>query len=165
MTSWTPPEIPASAGALLFDSRGRLLILEPTYKDGWTVPGGAMEDDGETPWEACQREVFEETGLTVTHGRLVAVDTRPAKAGRKLGLRFLFDCGTLDDAQIASIRLQASEIASYRFVDRADAHALLSKPVRRRVKHGWGATHCRYLENGRPVDGVDGAGPDGETRA
>src|ERR1035441_10528936 len=31
------PRIPASAGALIFDAAGRLLILKPTYKAGWTL--------------------------------------------------------------------------------------------------------------------------------
>jgi hypothetical protein len=43
------PAIPASAGALIFDQTGRMLILKPTYKSGWTIPGGVMEADGETP--------------------------------------------------------------------------------------------------------------------
>src|SRR5690348_2961409 len=51
------PAIPVSAGALIFDRRGRLLIIKPTYKSGWTIPGGVMEADGETPWQACMREV------------------------------------------------------------------------------------------------------------
>src|SRR6516162_11526540 len=59
------PAIPASAGALIFDRAGLLLILKPTYKSGWTIPGGVMEADGETPWEACQREVREECGIDV----------------------------------------------------------------------------------------------------
>ena len=48
------PAIPVSAGALIFDRSGRLLILKPTYKSGWTIPGGIMEADGETPWDACR---------------------------------------------------------------------------------------------------------------
>src|SRR5512141_304998 len=87
------PTIPASAGALVFDRRGRLLVLDPTYKSGWTLPGGEMEDTGETPWQACRREVREECGLDVAGGRLVCVDTRPARPGRRGGVRFLFDCG------------------------------------------------------------------------
>lgn len=154
MTTWKPPEIPASAGAMLFNAVGELLILEPTYKTGWTIPGGAMEADGESPWDACRREVREETGLTVTAGRLAAVDTRPAKDRGSLGLRFLFDCGRLTSKQIDSIRLQESEIRSHRFVNRDDAHRLLSKPVRRRVLAAWNASHCLYLENGRPLDDV-----------
>ena len=38
--------IPVSAGALVFDRAGRLLILKPTYKSGWTIPGGVLETDG-----------------------------------------------------------------------------------------------------------------------
>ena len=39
------PAIPASAGALIYDGAGRVLILKPTYKSGWTIPGGVMEAD------------------------------------------------------------------------------------------------------------------------
>ena len=77
------PGIPVSAGALIFDRAGRLLILKPTYKSGWTIPGGVMEADGESPWEACRREVREETGIDVARGRLAAVDS----AARVLAVR------------------------------------------------------------------------------
>ena len=32
------PGIPASAGALVRDAEGRILLLKPTYKKGWTIP-------------------------------------------------------------------------------------------------------------------------------
>src|SRR5215469_6438108 len=83
------PAVPASASALIFDERGRLLILRPTYKSGWTIPGGVMENDGETPWQACRREVREECGLEVTSARLACVDFRRPGAGRAGGIRFL----------------------------------------------------------------------------
>jgi 8-oxo-dGTP diphosphatase len=59
------PAVPASAGALIFDRAERLLILKPTYKTGWTIPGGVMEADGETPWDACRRCVYLENGRRV----------------------------------------------------------------------------------------------------
>lgn len=148
------PEIPASAGAILLDEEGRLLILKPTYKSGWTVPGGVMEADGETPWEACRREVAEETGIEVTRGRLVCVDTRPAKNGGKLGLRFLFHCGTLTPEQVAGIRLQEYEVSEYRFATIPEALELLRPAIRRRVKKALASDTCLYLEGGRRVDGV-----------
>ncbi len=95
------PAIPASAGALIFDRRGRLLIVEPTYKSGWTIPGGVMEADGETPWQACQREVREECALDLSAGTLVCMDFRLRRENNPGGIRFLFDCGQLPDAALA----------------------------------------------------------------
>jgi len=158
-TIFVLPRIPASSGALIFDGAGRLLILKPTYKSGWTVPGGQMEDNGETPWEACRREVYEESGLVVESGRLVCVDflrPRPEKPG---GMRFLFDCGAFDDETFAGIVIQEDEIAEHRFVDVAGALELLSGPLRRRVGASVGVQSTVYLEDGRPPETVaDGPG-------
>jgi 8-oxo-dGTP diphosphatase len=154
------PAVPASAGALIFDRQGRLLILRPTYKSGWTIPGGVMEADGETPWQACQREVSEECGIDVTSGRLACVDFRPPRQGRARGIRFLFDCGELDDGTLSAITLQSEELAEHRLVPVHEALALLRKPIRRRVRAVRTADgrkrlpHCVYLENGRPVSAV-----------
>jgi ADP-ribose pyrophosphatase YjhB (NUDIX family) len=148
------PAIPAAAGALIFDSAGRLLILKPTYKSGWTIPGGVMEADGETPWDACRREVWEECGLEVLGGRLACVDFRPARPGRPGGMRFLFDCGVVGDAELAGITLQAEEISEYRVEVLEVALGLLRWPIRRRVRAGTRRRRCVYLENGRRVDGV-----------
>ena len=149
------PRVPASAGALLFDGQGRLLVLKPSYKRGWTIPGGQLEADGETPWQACRRETREECGIEVTEGRLVCVDFRsPKPPGRAGGLRFLFDCGRLGSEQIESIALQAEEIVACRFVELDRAARLLSGPVRRRVLASVGTDRCLYLEDGRPVDGI-----------
>jgi 8-oxo-dGTP pyrophosphatase MutT (NUDIX family) len=148
------PRIPASAGAMIFDSAGRLLILKPTYKKGWTIPGGQIEASGESPWEACQRETREECGLEVIHGRLVCVDFLRPKTSRPGGMRFLFDCGAFTDRQLSAIKLQDGEIAEHRFAELAEATALLSGPVRRRVAAGVRARRCVYLEDGRPAPGV-----------
>jgi len=155
--SWALPRIPASAGALIFDRSGRLLILNPTYKKHWTIPGGQIEADGETPWEACRRETREECGLEVARGRLVCVDFLRPRERRPGGMRFVFDCGTLTDDQLAGIALQQEEISEHRLVDLPTAETLLSGPVRRRVLACAGAKHCVYLESGRPVPGVSGA--------
>jgi len=148
------PRIPASAGAMIFDRKGRLLILKPTYKAGWTIPGGEMEADGETPWEACQREVAEECGLTVRRARLACVDFRRPRPGRSGGMRFLFDCGRLDDDALAAITVQPNEISQYRIVKLGTALPLLSGPIRRRVKAGSSAAGTVYLEEGRQIAAV-----------
>jgi ADP-ribose pyrophosphatase YjhB (NUDIX family) len=148
------PRIPASAGAVIFDGARRLLILKPTYKAGWTVPGGQLEADGETPWEACRREVREESGLALESGRLAVVDFLRPRADRPGGMRFLFDCGELDDGQLGAIEVQAEEIAEHRFVPLEKALKLLSGPLRRRVGAATRTRRCQYLEDGRAVSSV-----------
>ena len=148
------PAIPVSAGALIFDRAGRLLILKPTYKSGWTIPGGVMEADGETPWEACRREVREECGLEVRRAWLACMDFRRPKPGRPGGIRFLFDCGRLGDRDLTGIVVQPEEVSEYRFAALPDALGLLRGPIRRRVRAAAGRERLVYLEDGRPVPGV-----------
>ena len=139
---------------MIFDRKGRLLILKPTYKSGWTIPGGVMEADGETPWQACQREVREECGLDVRAGRLACVDFRRPRPGRPGGIRFLFDCGALDDASLRAVVLQPEEISEHRIVRVPEALTLLRGPIRRRVAAACKATTAVYLEDGHAVPGV-----------
>lgn len=153
------PRVPVSAGAFISDDEGRLLIVKPTYKSGWTVPGGQLEDDGESPWEGCRREVAEETGLVVTSGRLACVDYLRPHGHNPGGVRFLFDCGRLPAADLAGVRLQEEELSEYRFVHPDEAIRLLSGPVGRRVAAAVASPgSTRYLEGGNPVAGV---GPPG----
>ncbi|HET7049337.1 MAG TPA: NUDIX hydrolase [Solirubrobacteraceae bacterium] len=149
------PRLPASAGALIFDTAGRLLILKPNYKKGWTIPGGQVDSNGESPWEACRRETLEECGLEVARGRLVCVDFRTPRPNRPGGLRFLFHCGTFADSELHAIRLQADEIDEHRLAELDEATKLLSGPIRRRVAAAVGAERCVYLEDGRPVSGIE----------
>ncbi len=153
-TPYEIPRIPASAGALIFDAGGRLLILKPTYKAGWTIPGGQLEADGETPWEACRRETLEESGLVVDSGRLACVDFLRPRPERPGGMRFLFDCGVLDAERLRRVEVQVDEIAEFRFAPAPEALKLLSGPLRRRVRAALGGRKCVYLEDGRPVSGV-----------
>jgi 8-oxo-dGTP diphosphatase len=156
MTEAVPlPAIPVSAGALIFDQAGRLLILKPTYKSGWTIPGGVMEADGETPWDACRREVREECAIEVHRGRLACMDFRRSSSGGPGGIRFLFDCGQVGEESLADIMLQPEEISEYRLAALPDALGLLRRPIRRRVRAATRSRRTVYLENGRPVPGID----------
>jgi 8-oxo-dGTP diphosphatase len=154
-SSYDLPRIPASAGALIFDPDGRLLILKPSYKKGWTIPGGQVEADGESPWAACRRETREECGVVLHRGRLACVDFLAPRPDRPGGVRFLFDCGALDRTEVDQVRPQDPEIEEHRFADLDEALSLLSGPLRRRVKRSVGQKRCVYLEDGRPVPGLD----------
>ncbi len=148
------PRIPSSSGALIGDGAGNVLILRPTYKAGWTIPGGQIEADGESPWDGCRREVAEETGLTVAAGRLVGVDFLRPRPGRPGGLRFLFDCGVIGDGATGTIEVDGEEIDDYRWASPSEAGRLLSGPVGRRVSAVLAAEGVVYLEDGRPVASV-----------
>ncbi|MFF4396960.1 NUDIX domain-containing protein [Streptomyces sp. NPDC001480] len=103
-----------AAGALFFDAAGRVLMVEPTYKDYWEIPGGYVET-GESPLHAAIREVQEELGITPPIGRLLAVDWAPNDAeGDKV--LYLFDGGRLSQEDLAQITLQPDELKSFEFL-------------------------------------------------
>ena len=58
--------------AAIFDEEGRILLTKRADNGQWCMPGGGM-DPGESVSEACEREVWEETGLRVRVTRLVGV--------------------------------------------------------------------------------------------
>jgi len=65
------------SSAVIFDESGSKVLLTRRMDNGlWCLPGGAMES-GESVAEACEREVFEETGLGVRVTRLVGVYSDP----------------------------------------------------------------------------------------
>lgn len=133
----------------MLDDAGRVLLVEPNYKDYWEIPGGLIEV-GETPSQACAREITEELGLTRAPGRLLVVDWAPHPRWGDRVL-FVFDGGTLSQADIAGIRLQPEELDSYEFLNPPDALDRLIPRLRRRVDAALRAraeNRTLYLEHG-----------------
>lgn len=60
----TQARFTVTAGAVVCDERGRVLLLKHTLRkgSGWGIPGGFVAR-GEQPQDAVRREVMEETGL------------------------------------------------------------------------------------------------------
>lgn len=136
---------------MFVDLRGRVMLVRPTYKDHWDVPGGYVEA-GETPRAACVREVGEELGISPAIGALLVVDWAPHD-GEGDKVLFLFDGGTLTPDQHAAIRLQRDELAEYAYRDLADFPDLLIPRLVRRLTAAMRARtlgHPLYLEHGLP---------------
>jgi 8-oxo-dGTP pyrophosphatase MutT (NUDIX family) len=146
----TLPRKRMGAGVLLSDADGRVLLVEPTYKDYWEIPGGGVEAD-ESPYTAVVRELKEELGLPVQPGRLLVTDWVPPRPERTEGLMMLFDGGVLTAEQTAQIQLPADELRSWAWCNQQEAAERLSELLARRIA---AAVRARaegtvvYLENG-----------------
>ncbi|MGA4838749.1 NUDIX domain-containing protein [Streptomyces sp. G45] len=150
------PRVLVGAAALIRDRAGRVLLVEPNYREGWALPGGTVEsDDGESPRQGARRETVEEVGLDLELGGLLAVDWVPGTDERPPLVAYLYDGGVLGDERFASIRLQEEELLSWRLVAREELSAYLPERLARRVlvaldalEAGGGAVE---LEDGRRV--------------
>lgn len=144
-----------AADCLFTDQAGRLLVLEPPYKSTWDLPGGLVERD-ESPRLAAQREVREEIGISVEPGDLLAVDWVSQTGDFTEIVAFLFDGGVLAPADIDQIRIQPTEVSSFKFVPLDEAEQLLDAEQFARVAAALkirGTAETAYLENGiRPSE-------------
>ena len=127
------PRVLAGAAALFRDAAGRVLLVEPNYREGWALPGGTIEsDEGETPRQGARRETAEEIGLDREIGRLLAVDWAHG-TGRPPVVAYLYDGGVLTEDDLAAIRLQEEELLSWRLVPREELAEYLAGSLGRRV--------------------------------
>lgn len=138
-----------AAGVLYRNEAGHVLLVKPTYKDGWDIPGGYVEP-GESPLAAARREVIEELGTELPIAGLLLVDWAPApKEGDKM--LFVFDGGQLTDEQYAAVTPDGQEIGTTAFHDPAAIDDLMPDRLVRRVRTALDAAPGRsehYAEHG-----------------
>lgn len=147
------PKKRIAAGIIARNEQGWLLLVKPTYKTTWEIPGG-MVDPGESPSAACSREITEELGLSWPVGRLVAVAYEGNDVLFAEGLMLLFDGGihigvTAHVNPAASLELSEAEWCPVDLaLDRVDSR------LRRRLQEGLkiiDTAATAYLEEGKTI--------------
>jgi ADP-ribose pyrophosphatase YjhB (NUDIX family) len=151
-----------ATGVLITDELDRVLMLQPSARPTWEIPGGIVEA-GESPRSAARREVAEELGWEIGIGRLLVVDWLPEAPPKTEALVFVYDGGVVE-ATGMPIRLQGSALNAYGFVDLEGATGLASERAERRFKAALAARRM-----GRVLELEDGwrqsLQPTGESRA
>lgn len=137
------------ADALIRDSEGRILLVDPVYKDGWDLPGGMLED--EEPVPALRRELDEELGLAVEVGRLLVFDTAPRSVWGRTIVSLVYAAHTEREVDAAQLVRQDNEIREVGFYPEDRALELLAPAVARRLAAALAAergAHTAVLRDG-----------------
>ncbi len=92
-----PTYIVPAARAVLFDDEDRILLIRRGDNHMWALPAGGMEP-GESVTECMEREVWEETGLTVESSKPFAVYSEPR-----------FTAPTRPEAQLLTVAYRVDE--------------------------------------------------------
>ena len=142
-----------SSAALFLNQEEQILLVKPTYRDYWLLPGGAIEVD-ESPSQGCTREVREELGLDLAIGRLLCLDYTARQGILTENMQFIFAGGTLSQSQVDAIKLPAEELSDFRFCPLTQAVESVSPRMSKRLIHCIEAIRERttiYLEGGQQI--------------
>jgi 8-oxo-dGTP diphosphatase len=152
-----PPTVsPGAAGVLYVDDTGRVLLVHPSYKPYWDLPGGIIEP-GESPRDAARRELHEKLGCqALPVGDLLVVDFLPAKDGRPASMRYVFGCLWNSPSGAVPFDIQPGEIDAWAWsTPEQQTERQLEAPIlARRVAAARAALYGKqtvYLENGFEV--------------
>ncbi len=141
----TLPKKRMGSGALFLNEQRQILLVNPTYKPQWEIPGGIVEED-ESPRQACIREVEEELGLVIAPDHLLSIGYQAATNVQTESLMFIFFGGMLSESQIAGLRLPAEELSELRFWNAADVHQALTPTLGQRVMQSF-----EVIDSGRTL--------------
>lgn len=147
------PRKRVGADVLLRNDRGEILLVKPSYKPGWDLPGGVAEAN-EPPHLAAERELREELGLDIRVGPLLVVDWAAPHGPWDDALMFIFDGGRLDNQQIATLRPTDAELTGIAFRAPPEAIDALRHHIGRRLRHAIQAS-----SDGRPRYVINSADP------
>lgn len=152
------PKKRMASGVIFLNEVGEILLLKPTYKEYWTVPGGVIEKD-ESPRDAALREVKEEIGLDLKSIHFLCIDYMSSKdsgySTKDENMQFIFYGGTLDSEDLNKMQTPKDEISEYKFVAKEEAIKLVNDRLANRLKSCFGALEAGapfYLEGGKIKD-------------
>lgn len=126
----TLPRKRAGVNVVFVDAQNRVLVVKPSYRQRWLLPGGVVEKN-ESPLEGGIREVAEEIGLTLPTLQFLGVDYIRTPDGKDENFQFVFFGGCIDSRHIC---IDRKEILGFQFVKLADARKFLganSKSLKR----------------------------------
>ncbi len=133
--------------AIIFDETGEKILLTRRADNGaWCLPGGGMET-GESAAEACIREIWEETGLTVVVTRLIGVYSSPHRITvYNDGNRFQFVSFAFEAQIVAGEPGLSDEVTEVGFFTRTEIAAInLMANHRERVEDAYAQQAAAFL--------------------
>jgi ADP-ribose pyrophosphatase YjhB (NUDIX family) len=142
-----------AADVILRDELGRVLAVNPTYKEGWDLPGG-MAEGNEPPHDAAVRELSEELGLAVRLRGLLVVDWVAPHGPWDDQIAFIFDAGTISAEDAANLRPHDDELSEAVFLPVPEVRSRLRGRMKLRLDAAVQAIadgHTRYLRDGQPA--------------
>lgn len=145
------PKKRIGVGAIILNEKDEILVVKPSYKDYWSIPGGVV-DENESPRGACIREIIEEVDIDLKDVKFLCVDYMSNSGEKGENLQFIFFGGKLNKSEIKNIKLGGREIVEYKFMKIDDALPLLSERLRMRLPKCLEALKNNtaiYLEDGK----------------
>jgi ADP-ribose pyrophosphatase YjhB (NUDIX family) len=105
---------------IIFNEKHEVLLFKHTYRQhAWSLPGGYLKS-GEHPAEALEREIKEESNLTVSVDE--SLKTRTDRAGSRLDISYI---GVFIGGEFK----QSHEVSSYGFFSKDQMPLLRSNQV------------------------------------
>lgn len=117
--------------AFILSHDGKVLLMKPSFKDGWLLPGGGVER-GEYPRETWKRVIEEELGLKLSPERLLCIDYRKASLESVI---MVFSTRVIMPEDELEIRIPTGEFSEFRMVTLEEAASMLRERAAKRLPY------------------------------
>ncbi|MBD0689515.1 NUDIX domain-containing protein [Streptomyces sp. CBMA123] len=116
-----------------------VLLVDPAYKDGMTLPGGSAEQD-ELPHLAARRHLETETGLVLSLRTILTIDYVPAATFPE-GVNFVYAGGLLTHRQAEAVHRHQPppEIRGLHWIPQSKLREVTTDDQYRRIDDAWDA--------------------------